>query len=376
MSAVTPRRTPTGRLRALRALPAGGAGARVAARAAHRGARALRERGLPDAARRGLALHERGAARARPPSARPTRARRAPRRGLERCRRRRRRGRRSSSSTAASRRAVARRALPAGVDAASLRDALAAAPGRASAAGSGAAATGRPFAALNTALPRRRRLRASSRRRGRGDARSTCVFARRGARGPPRATRATSSSPARAAQCHASSRPTPGRRRRAYLTNAVTEMVARRRRRRRPLQAAARGRRRRSTSATLAVRQGARRRFLDHSIALGAALSRNDIDVRFDGRRRRVRARRPLHGRRPQLVDTPHADRPRAAALHEPGALQGRPRRPGARRLPRPHPRAPGRAEDRRQADRTATCCSRARRSSTRSRSSRSSPTT
>ena len=52
-----------------------------------------------------------------------------------------------------------------------------------------------------------------------------------------------------------------------------------------------------------------------------------------------------------QLVDNHTDDRPRQAARHEPRALQGHPRRPGARRLQRQDRRPPGRAEDRREAD-------------------------
>ena len=69
------------------------------------------------------------------------------------------------------------------------------------------------------------------------------------------------------------------------------------------------------------------------------------------GRGRRVRARRPVRRGRPPRRRHALADRPRAAALLEPRALQGDPRRPGARRLQRARDRAAGRAEDRRLAD-------------------------
>ena len=140
----------------------------------------------------------------------------------------------------------------------------------------------------------------------------------------------------------------------------------------RPLQAAARGRPAALHVATLAVQLGRDARFVDHSLSLrGRALAqRHRRALRRRGRR--VHARRPLRGRRPARGGHPLADRPRDAALHEPPALQGHPRRAGAGRLQRPRGRAAGRAEDRRRCRRTATCCSRARRSCTRRRSSRS----
>ena len=69
------------------------------------------------------------------------------------------------------------------------------------------------------------------------------------------------------------------------------------------------------------------------------------------GRGRGVRAQRALRGGRPPGGRHPLDGRPREAALLEPRALQGRPRRPGPRRLQRAGGGAPRRAEDRRRAD-------------------------
>ena len=161
--------------------------------------------------------------------------------------------------------------------------------------------------------------------------------------------------------------------RRLPASTRVTEVGARGRRPGRPLQAAARGRGRACTSPPWPCRLGRDARFSDHAVTLGAAL----VAQRHRGCASRARAASAcsnglfvLDGRR--VVRHPLAHRPRPAALHEPPALQGHPRRAGARRLQRPRARAPGRAEDGRGADRTATCCSRARRSCTRRRSSRS----
>ena len=89
-----------------------------------------------------------------------------------------------------------------------------------------------------------------------------------------------------------------------------------------------------------------------------------------------MHAERPLRRPRRAAPRQPHGRRPREAALRQPRALQGRPRRRGARRLPRQGHRA-ARTRRRPTPSRpTRTCCSRARRSSTPRPRSRSSPTT
>ena len=72
------------------------------------------------------------------------------------------------------------------------------------------------------------------------------------------------------------------------------------------------------------------------------------------GARRRghqLHAERPVSRRRRSPRRQPHHDRSRQAALREPRALQGHPRRPRPRRVQRQDLRPRGRAEDRRQAD-------------------------
>ena len=93
-------------------------------------------------------------------------------------------------------------------------------------------------------------------------------------------------------------------------------------------------------------------------------------------RRRRVHAERPVRRRRRRARRQPHDDRPRAAALPEPRGLQGHPGRP--RRAPSSTARSSsGRTRRRPTRSRpTRRCCSPTTRRSTRSRSSRSSPTT
>ena len=101
--------------------------------------------------------------------------------------------------------------------------------------------------------------------------------------------------------------------------------------------------------------------------ARGAAVAREPLHVAQPRIRRGARARRHLRparrrGRRVHAERTlrgpgraaprqPHGGRPRQAALREPRAVQGRPRRRGARSVPRQGHRAAGRAEDRRRSD-------------------------
>ena len=94
-----------------------------------------------------------------------------------------------------------------------------------------------------------------------------------------------------------------------------------------------------------------RARSSSHAVALGGAHRAQRRRRRARRRGRRVHAERPLPGRRRAARRQPHDDRPREAALRQPRALQGHPRRPGARRLQRQDHRPAGRAEDRREAD-------------------------
>ena len=92
--------------------------------------------------------------------------------------------------------------------------------------------------------------------------------------------------------------------------------------------------------------------------------------------RRGVHPERPVPGRRRPARRQPHDDRSRQGALPEPRDLQGHPRRQGPGGVQRQDHRAPGRAEDRREADQPRAAALRRRGRSTPSRSSRSSPTT
>ena len=84
---------------------------------------------------------------------------------------------------------------------------------------------------------------------------------------------------------------------------------------------------------------------------------------------------RRLSGRRRAADRHAHLARSRDAALHQPRALQGHPGRQGEGRVQRPHHRPPRRAEDRRQADQPRAAAVGRGARSTRTRSSRSSPT-
>ena len=78
------------------------------------------------------------------------------------------------------------------------------------------------------------------------------------------------------------------------------------------------------------------------------------------GRRRRgVPPEWALRGGPDDVIDNHTLVDHAVPALHEPRALQGHPRRPLPRRLPRAGDRAARRPEDRRRSSRTRTCCSR-----------------
>ena len=165
----------------------------------------------------------------------------------------------------------------------------------------------------------------------------------------------------------------------AGCTNAVTE-VARRRRRDCATRCWCSAR----PGASLPRREAARcarsatAGFTAHTLSSAGALVRNDAARRARGRGRRVRRSTGCSsagGR--QLVDNHTLVDHAVPALHEPRALQGRARRRGARRVPRPRDRAAGRAEDRRaQQSNPNLLLGRRRRGRHASRSSRSTPTT
>ena len=129
--------------------------------------------------------------------------------------------------------------------------------------------------------------------------------------------------------------------------------------------------------ATWLVELGADANYRAFQFSTGAALARNQIYAALHRRGvghstspARFLMRGRAHATRRCVVDH------RRAALHEPRAVQGRARRPGARRVPGQGHRVARRAEDRRQADGAGACCSPRRPSSTPSPSLRSSPTT
>ncbi len=128
--------------------------------------------------------------------------------------------------------------------------------------------------------------------------------------------------------------------------------------------------------STLRIQQG---RDGGCCLALRAAGRRAGAQQRASGagrRRRRVPDQRPVHRQRPAAPRQLHARRARQPALRQPPVLQRHSRWPRARRVSRPHHRAQGRAEDRRQADQSQPAAFRHARRSTPSRSSKSTPTT
>ena len=168
--------------------------------------------------------------------------------------------------------------------------------------------------------------------------------------------RASWSSPAPAAAATRRRELRRARRRRAYFTNAVTEIVARRGRVARPRASCSARTRGAFHVARLAAAAGrataAHARTPSRS---AAALVAQRPRRRARRRGRRVRARRALPRRRRAARRPPHRRSTTRAARHEPRALQGHPRRARrTRRLQRQGDRAPGRAEDRRAADRTS----------------------
>ena len=163
----------------------------------------------------------------------------------------------------------------------------------------------------------------------------------------------------------------------AYFTNAVTEIVLGDERRRRSLQAAGESPRRRSTSPRTQVVVGRDSQLLARTTSASAARWSATRSASASTART---ARRPstasTSARGTQHIDNHTRHRPRQAALRQPRAVQGHPRRQGAAasstarsssaRTPRrPTPSRP-----------TRRCCCPTTRPSTPSRSWRSSPTT
>ena len=317
--------------------------------------RPLRRAGLSRPARRGLAVHQRGR---RSPSAVPSCCRAGrPTSAAERA------GGTSAMPAAARlvfvnghfRRSCssAQRTLPEGVTVGSLAAALAHAPPalvEPHLARYAPTTSDHAFTALNTAFLQDG-ASSTSRRQPSSTSRSTCIFVYRPG-GEPTVV--------------ASAQPDRGRRATArltlvesysalgddvYFTNAVTEIVARRERGRRSLQGSSRRARERSTSPPRRCTRPAAASSVALITSLGGAWSATRSASRFDGEGGEVHPQRPVPGRRPAARRQPHRHRPRQAALRQPRAVQGHPRRQGPRRLQRQDLRPPGRPEDRRQAD-------------------------
>ena len=149
-----------------------------------------------------------------------------------------------------------------------------------------------------------------------------------------------------------SSRTTSAGRRRRYFTNAVTEIVAGENAQSSITTSSSAKHRDAFNIATLRMRAGAQRAtFASHSISLGGALVRNDVNAGAGRRRRRVPDQRPVHRRAARSMSTTTRSsttpaRTAAAASFTRASSTAR-----ARRLQRPDHRPQGRAEDRRQAD-------------------------
>ena len=131
--------------------------------------------------------------------------------------------------------------------------------------------------------------------------------------------------------------------------------------RRRSLQAPARERRRRSTSPPCTVPQGPQQRTSRRTPSRSAAAWRATTSTPCSTAKARLHAERPLPRRRHAACGQPHRHRPREAALHQPRALQGHPRRRMRAASSTARSRAPGRAEDRREADQQEPAALRAR---------------
>ena len=329
-----------------------GVRARVAARAAHRRLRALRREGPAHAAGRGLAPHaasprsRRGRfepadpAAARPPAA----SRRCPREGS--------RGPRARlRQRAALARAVVARRRPAGRRGGEpARRCCATQPGRLEPWLGRVRGRPRPASSPTSTRPSPRTGRSCSSPPARSSrSRSSSRTSPPATARPPSPTPRTLVVAGRGSECRVvETFASPDGR--ASLANAVTEVVVeddalvdRYKLQREGGEAL--------HVATLAARLGARRALLRPlARARGGALAqRHRRPLRGRGRRVRADGLFVVDGRR--VADThsridhaqPHCSSRRA--------LQGHPRRPGARRLQRPRGRAPRRAEDRRRAD-------------------------
>ena len=161
-----------------------------------------------------------------------------------------------------------------------------------------------------------------------------------------------------------------------YLTGVVTELQAGAGRASAPLPHAARVARRLPLRHHLALGSTAPRWWRRTTSRSAARMVRNDVVALLDGEGAEAIFNGLYVAEADQFVDNHMRVEHAGAALRQPRALQGHPRRARARRLQRPHLRAPGRAEDRRQADQPQPAAVAPRRWSTPTRSSRSSPTT
>ena len=94
------------------------------------------------------------------------------------------------------------------------------------------------------------------------------------------------------------------------------------------------------------------------SVALGARISRYNLNVLAGGRRRDLHDRRARRDRRAPARRYAHIDRPPEAARREPPAAQVHRRRRRARGVQRQDLRAPGTRSRRTRRSRAATCCS------------------
>ena len=191
-----------------------------------------------------------------------------------------------------------------------------------------------PFSALNTAFLRDGVVRPCRRRASRSS--EPIDVAVRSAAGDGKPDRASSAHPDRGRTQRRSARwssvtsaAAPG----TYFTNAVTEIVAGRRRAASITTRCSRRRPQAFHIATAAGGTGRGQQLHDHYVAdLGGAAGPQRGPRRARRRRAssadRQRALYLVDG--PQHVRQPHRHRPRQAALHQPRAVQGRPRRQGA----------------------------------------------
>ena len=235
---------------------------------------------------------------------------------------------------------------------------------------------GTPFIGAEHRVPRRRRVRARSRRTRSSSSRSICCSSRRRRRRAERVASARADRRWRAAARRTivetyvgppatRTSPTPSPRS-SSATSAVVDHYKVQRESRAAFH----------VGSHAGARRARARRSRRTRSALGGALVRNDVDAVLDGEGADCTLNGLYLGRRHAAHRQPHDDRPRQAALHQPRALQGHPRRP-ARAASSTARSSSGQTRRRPTPSRpTRPCCSPTTRRSTPSRSSRSSPTT